>query len=130
MLCFVACYGYSGSCRIVDEVFDFLKDQNSEYCFERIPESFYKAYFKGNTGIVAEEDRDNFDYVYNVKELIELKGRKFHDKKNRVNKFRNRYTYEYMPLTDGLIAECLEYEDYWCDTRDCEKNPLLVKEFR
>jgi hypothetical protein len=77
---------------------------------------------------IAEEERDHFDYVYGVRELIELKGRKFHDKKNNVNKFRNNYSYEYLPLNPGLINKCIRFEDYWCETRECEKHPGLKRE--
>jgi hypothetical protein len=74
------------------------------------------------------EDRDNFDYLYNAQELIELKGRKYHDKKNHVNRFRADHEYEYFALTPDRIEECIEFEHYWCEVRDCGKYPGLEKE--
>jgi hypothetical protein len=76
----------------------------------------------------VEGERDHYDYVYNVKELIELKGRRFRNKRNKVHTFRNSYRYEYEPLTADLIDECIEFEDHWCETRDCEKHSGLIKE--
>jgi uncharacterized protein len=38
-------------------------------------------------GIVVEECREHWDYLYDVTELTELKGRKFHNKKNLLNQF-------------------------------------------
>ncbi len=67
-------------------------------------------------------------YIYDIRELIELKGKKFRDKRNQVNKFRSRYNYEYITLTQDLIEECLEFEDYWCEVKECEKHPELEKE--
>ena len=32
-------------------------------------------------------DRDSFDYVYNSEDLIHLKGKKYHAKRNHINKF-------------------------------------------
>lgn len=36
-------------------------------------------------------DRDNFDYVYNIDDLADLKGRKYQKKRNHINKFRSLY---------------------------------------
>lgn len=52
-------------------------------------------------------DRDNDDYVYLSKDLIGLKGRKFHAKKNHWNYFMKHVPHEYVPLTPDLIDECL-----------------------
>lgn len=66
------------------------------------------------------EDRDDFDYIYSVKELINLTGEKFHAKKNLVNNFVKRYNYEYRVLDDKLIPECLVLHEKWCNLRDCK----------
>ncbi len=36
-------------------------------------------------------DRNNFDYVYNIDDLADLKGRKFQKKRNHLNRFRTLY---------------------------------------
>ena len=112
---------------VMSQVFDYLREHNHAPYFERIPESFIDAHVRGS-GFIINEERDHFDYVYDVKELIELKGSRFHVKRNNVNKFRKNYKYEYIPLTPDLIGECLDFEDYWCEVRDCEKHPGLKKE--
>jgi hypothetical protein len=113
---------------VLEEIFNYLKDYTSEPYLERVPESFVNAYLRDSDVFIIEEERDHFDYVYNVKELAELKGNKFHDKKNKVNKFRSLYKYEYHTLTSDLIEECVEFEDYWCQEKDCEDYPGLDKE--
>jgi hypothetical protein len=120
--------GNSDILNILDKMFDYQKNFNSEPCLERVPESFVKIYLSGSNKYAVEEERDHFDYVYDVRELIELKGRKFHDKKNKTNKFRNSCKYEYQTLTPELIGECLEFEDYWCEIRECEKYYGLNRE--
>jgi hypothetical protein len=112
----------------VEKMFRYLQDKGAEPYLERVPESFVEAHIRKSENFIIEEDKDQFDYVYNTRELIELRGNKFHDKKNKVNKFRSHYQYEYLPLTSDLIDECLEYEDYWCQERDCGKYPGLHKE--
>jgi len=109
-------------------IFDFLKRSVPNPCIERVPESFVREHLEGNENYLSEEMREQFDYVYDVTTLIELKGRKFHDKKNKVNTFRNTYDYEYLKLTPDLISECLEFEDYWCEVKECEKYLGLKKE--
>jgi len=105
----------------LDLIFDSLKQSGREPYMERVPESFVREHMEGNERYITEEMRDQFDYVYEVDTLIELKGRKYHDKKNKVNTFRNTYDYEYLTMTPALIIECLEFEDYWCEVKECEK---------
>ncbi len=119
---------------VLQKAFDFLRNYRSELTdmtdpyFERIPGSFVNADLYGSKNYIIKEDRAQFDYVHDVKELIELRGKKFHDKRNHVNKFRSHYKYEYITLTQDLIGECLEFEDYWCEVKECEKHPALEKE--
>ncbi len=112
----------------LESLFDYLKREVSEPCLERVPESFINKYLKDDEKYLALPVRDHFDYLHDVKEMIELKGRRFHDKKNKVNKFRNEYTYEYQTMTAKLVEECIEFEDYWCEVKDCEKYYGLKRE--
>jgi hypothetical protein len=109
-------------------MFGYLKDRNENPYLERVPERFIEDYIKGNAHLTSIEDRDHHDYIYNVKELLELKGNRFHDKKNLVNQFRKNYRYEYIELSAGLIGECLEFEDHWCRIKECGKSPGLERE--
>lgn len=54
-------------------------------------------------------DRPNFDYVYSTQELIELKGRDYHSKKNHLNFFLNNYKYEYVELTEDMAGEAMRF---------------------
>ncbi|PAF48904.1 hypothetical protein BKH41_04560 [Helicobacter sp. 12S02232-10] len=50
-------------------------------------------------------NRDRSDYVYNIKELIELSGRKYHKKKNHLNQFLQTYpnfTYTSIDISNKL----------------------------
>ena len=58
--------------------------------------------------VVAEEDRSNFDYIYNTQELIELRGKKFHGKRNHIANFK-KSDWEYKELTPELIDDCIEF---------------------
>lgn len=70
-------------------------------------------------------DRDNYDYVYNVQELTELKGRKYHAKKNHINSFlKTNPNHQYLPLTKDLTGMCREMLVEWCRKRGCESGFL------
>lgn len=57
------------------------------------------------------EDRPNYDYVYRTQDLIELKGRDFHGKKNHLNYFKKNFQYEYVPLTSAMSGEAMQFID-------------------
>lgn len=62
-------------------------------------------------------ERDNFDYVYLVQDLINLSGRKFHGKKNHLNAFRKEYPdAKYLPITEEIIPKCREELNIWSET--------------
>ena len=48
--------------------------------------------------------RDLSDYFYNTSDLINLSGKRFHQKRNHVNSFVSKYSYTYVPI-DGESAE-------------------------
>lgn len=69
-------------------------------------------------------DRDNFDYVYSTLDLIELQGRKYHIKKNHMNKFKKSYSqYQYRPIDKTLTDACKEFAVEWCRKRECDPEP-------
>ncbi len=113
---------------VLKEIYGYLKKHTKDPCLERVPESFVNTCLGSQENFVIEEEREHFDYVYLVKELVRLKGNKFHDKKNKINKFKSIYQYKYEPLVPALIDECLAFEDDWCEVRDCGKYPGLKKE--
>lgn len=59
------------------------------------------------------EDVSYYDYVYRVEDLIKLSGKKYHSKKNHINKFKSLYNYEYSTMTPSDREECMELFDRW-----------------
>lgn len=64
-------------------------------------------------GYTVTEDRDNFDYLYNRSDLVELQGRKYHKKRNLIKAFISNHEYTAMPLLDEHIPAALEVLDRW-----------------
>jgi hypothetical protein len=73
--------------------------------------------------------RDQFDYVYRSEDLIRLAGRKYHAKRNHINKFRRLHTFTYVPFANEYLKACLELADRWCEWRRCEEDMNLVGEW-
>jgi len=78
----------------------------------------------------AEFDRDNSDYLYLAKDLINLPGNKYHRKKNHLNQFIKKYAFEYRSLDPEWVNRVLGMQEAWCRIRECvEKPDLLAEDF-
>lgn len=77
----------------------------------RIPKTL-ALYWQKNTKIKVRELRDEWEYIYDFKELVDLSGKKFHNKKNLVNQFEKN-DYVYKPIDKSLVSAILEFEEKW-----------------
>lgn len=68
-------------------------------------------------------DRDSFDYVYDINDLADLKGRKFQKKRNHVNRFKAEHPdYRVEPLTRCNLGQVQNMVNDWYQTR-MRQNP-------
>lgn len=80
------------------------------------------------------ENRDWSDYIYLTEDLIYLKGKKYHSKRNHINKFSNEYDYCFVELTEADMPACMEMHQKWCeenystDNKDEMEEVYAVKE--
>ena len=65
-----------------------------------------------------EKNREFFDYIYNVKDLISLSGKKYHSKKNHLNTFKKNYDFIYNRITKENIKWCEKYALGWIKERN------------
>jgi uncharacterized protein len=77
----------------------------------------------------SEPIRDHFDYIYRSEDLSNLAGRKYHAKRNHVNRFLRTRSLEYRPLTDEYISRCLELTESWCELKHCVEDQSLLGEW-
>jgi hypothetical protein len=78
---------------------------------------------------LVEPTRDQFDYVYRTEDLIRLAGRKYHSKKNHINRFLSSYSYTYDILSEKYISNCLDLAETWCQWHRCEEDMSLLDEW-
>lgn len=79
-----------------------LSEDECEILQQQLPGQFF-----------FDKNRDFADYVYKAEDLKTLKGRKYAQKRNHVNKFKSLYNYHYEPITKENIADCLQLEESW-----------------
>ena len=87
------------------------------------------AAFPGRFSMSAQ--RDYFDYVYRAEDLRTLAGRKYHSKRNFVNRFLAEHQdWSFEPLTAASKADCLQVQQIWCRQRDCTGDSMVGAEDR
>lgn len=79
---------------------------------------------------VAEESRDDFDYIYNAEDLINLAGKKYHGKRNHISKFTRAHPdWRFEEVTDETCEECIAMAARWREMNDDGEDSGLSDEF-
>lgn len=99
--------------------------------FGRIPKELLEAWQQfEDMDLEAQPSREHWDYLYAVSDLAELKGRKYHKKKNLLNQFNKNYHYDYLSLGADNIHLTTQMQADWCTWRDCAAEEALDSENR
>lgn len=68
-----------------------------------------------------QEDRDGFDYLYDVNRLADLPGKKLHAKRNHIHRFDEQFPdWLLEDITPANVPECVELERQWAAIRQEE----------
>lgn len=82
--------------------------------FWLVPEKLAEIWQKEFGGAMTlEEERGNWEYLYDIRALAELKGKKYVKKRNHINSFTKRYDYEYKPICAQNIEKVLVFQKRW-----------------
>ena len=131
-LCMLVQYGDSPA------VATFPIGRNPQQCFDLLMEYFKESNAQPLIRLYGQDDIDKFeelmksygkkytitenvflnDYVYNTQDLINLSGKKYHAKRNHINKFKQLYNYTYEVMTAKTALECLELYNRWQSRKD------------
>lgn len=79
--------------------------------------------------LVVEPTLEHFDYICRSEDLIHLGGRKYHGKRNHINKFLQTHAFAYSSLEERHLPECLKLGGFWCEIRKCEEDMNLMGEW-
>lgn len=114
--------------RFIDVLFEETQGENKQLKFISVLEDCairLKKIYGDRCEIV--EDRDNFDYIYDTQELIELKGKKHHGKRNHIANFK-KSDWEYKALTPDLIDDCIEFSTVSFNAKNAYTSHTAVAE--
>ena len=75
------------------------------------------------------EDRDNYDYIYKISDLANLKGKKYHGKRNHILKFKKTYDWKYVTLSSENKEEGLKFFEKWFSLKTKNKIVSNLKEY-
>ena len=100
---------------------EYFSSQGMPFIMRAVTESFAQLLETEYPGLFyLEEERDLFDYTYLGEDLRELKGRKYHSKRNHLSNFRkNHPDYVYEPMTENMVEEVWQYLEAWCGQKAC-----------
>jgi len=109
---------------IIDVLMVYKTENNMEYLFKDLDEEFMeeiKNIYEDVSGICIEEDRDNFDYLYEAEKLTKLSGKKLHGKKNHYNSFIKNYNYEVKDIKGAeVIRDVIIAAEKWYEVNKAD----------
>ncbi|MDR1309409.1 MAG: phosphatidylglycerol lysyltransferase domain-containing protein [Deltaproteobacteria bacterium] len=96
---------------------EFLVGGMAEPRLSRVPEELALAVKAAHPGWRVEPDPDNDDYVYLAEKIINLSGRRMHQKKNHYNSFVRNNRFELLTVTRDLRDELVDVEAKWLTSK-------------
>lgn len=102
----------------------YMADNGVKPLFVGIAEQ-YAEHFR-EAGFDVEEDRDNFDYVYEMEDLRDLPGKKYHAKRNFINRLEQSESFEFVTLGPENMGECIELYGQWASNKH-ENDALSIE---
>ncbi len=117
-------YGDYDACdlkAVLLQVRDYFAAQGKPLVLRAVTEAFAQVLEEKCPGMFTlEEERDLEDYLYSGDDLRQLKGRKYHSKRNHLSNFRkNNPDYVYEPMTAAMREEVWQYIELWCKQKAC-----------
>ena len=76
------------------------------------------------------EERDKEDYIYNSFDLMNLKGKKYHSKRNHISKFNRLYNWTFEEICADNIDECKSFCDKWfLENMDAKRQDIIYEKY-
>ena len=116
---------------VVERLSQEIISAGTEFSLQGLSESMLaevESVFPGK--FASKPLRDRYDYLYRAEDLRALAGRRYHSKRNFVNRFRAENSdWSYESLNKELAEECLQVASAWCGGRSCEMHTELQHEY-
>lgn len=126
----IFCYpvGTGDKKAVIERLLEYTKDYPEPLTFYGLTEpdkDELNALFPDSFNIT--EERDSFDYIYRTEDLANLSGRKYHSKRNHASYFENHFDWDYEPISEQNIEQCILLNDHW-EKLNRKKNPDEISE--
>ncbi len=108
-------FGHGDAFAALDWAREYFKSNNAPFKIRSL-ESHQKIALESYAPNMFEitANRDRFDYIYRVEDLIKLSGKKLHNKKNHFNRFLNTYpNFSYERVDSANALEVLATYEMW-----------------
>lgn len=102
----------------LEEAMTYFKSLNRKplfFLYSEFARDFVETHYGESVQITNDEGSN--DYVYLTSDLIELPGKKYHQKRNHISAFYKMYPYTYERITPENIPECVKLFEQWYQTR-------------
>lgn len=109
---------------------DFEERGVKEFKFSELLESevdILEKIFPSKFSYVS--NRDEFEYIYDISDLANLSGKKYHSKRNHISKFDKLYNWEYLSISELNLKECLSFFEKWFKINTKEKSLETIPEY-
>lgn len=115
----------------IKNIEDDANERNITFSMISIPEQLkIELEYKCPNKFKYTEQRDNADYIYLSSDLIELKGKKFHSKRNFINRFKTEYKNQwfYEEINSENARDIFDYQIKWCEINECNDKKSFMGE--
>lgn len=115
----------------IDTVMQYCKENNFEFKMYGLSENQFSVIQELYPDeFQIEYNRDDANYVYETEKLIQLSGKKYHGKKNHINKFISLFEdWKYEDITDDNVDECIDMALEWRKENLCDDDDMKAAEF-
>jgi hypothetical protein len=117
---------------VLRRAFDWLQNVRgvSRPRVERADAKFI-AEIRAEPGLEVTATREHFDYIYRTSDLSELKGGRYHAKRNHISRFHQKFdgAYEIVPIGPENLSLCHDFQKRWCEFKRCAEDMNLLDEW-
>lgn len=117
-------FGSGDAKKCIKALMEWCEEQGEEFRMHGVtPEEFAALESMFPDTFTIEYDRDLADYVYEAEKLALLSGKKYHGKKNHVNKFKKLYPdWSYESLSGENVEEAFQLLLKWRRLNGCNED--------
>ena len=116
---------------VLDELIADYRAEGHTLIMNSVGETARKQLLSWYPGqFLLEENRDYEDYIYDREKLANLTGRKMHNKRNHIARFKDAGEWSYEPLNDNNLEECKALCRRWVFSREDKWNEDMAIELK